>query len=215
MFVVTLDSAARAAPAARSAPAEKGAIAGVDARVRAAAGGDRAAASELLRERLPRVRNLVRYLVRGDDMVDDISQQVLIAILKGLPTYRGEGAFDAWCDRITARETFRYLKRSRAEWARRREAATELRETARAGAGPGDAARYESRRAALSLLESLPPEQREVLVLHHVVGMSMKEVAEAVGIPVETARSRARLGVKRLRREHGAEAPRGDTHDGA
>ena len=74
----------------------------IDAAVR----GDRRAAGSLLQERLPRVRNLVRYLVRGDDHVDDIAQQALLAILRGLPTFEGTGSFPAWCDRITAREAF-------------------------------------------------------------------------------------------------------------
>src|SRR5438105_14399381 len=73
-----------------------------DSRVSAAARGDRRAAESLLAEILPRVRNLVRYLMRGDD-IDDVVQEGLIAILKGLPTYRGEGAFTSWADRIVAR----------------------------------------------------------------------------------------------------------------
>src|SRR5262245_38204484 len=44
----------------------------------AAARGDRKAAEALLRALLPRVRNLVRYFVRGDAEVDDISQEALV-----------------------------------------------------------------------------------------------------------------------------------------
>ncbi|HVZ31671.1 MAG TPA: RNA polymerase sigma factor, partial [Polyangiaceae bacterium] len=55
---------------------------------------------------LPRVRNLVRYLVRGDRDVDDLSQEALLAILQGLPSYRGDGAFRSWADRVVVRRVF-------------------------------------------------------------------------------------------------------------
>lgn len=169
------------------------------ASIAAAARGDRAAAGRLLRERVPRIRNLVRYLVRGDEDVDDIAQQALLAILRGLPTYVGSGSFDAWCDRITARETFAFVRRRRAESHRRREAAPEMR-LLQGGAGESQGRdAYAERRAAVQLLELLPDEQRTVVALHHIAGMSMAEVAALLEIPHETARSRARLGMKRLR----------------
>src|SRR5690242_9566763 len=85
-----------------------------DPRVAAAARGDRAAAQSLCAELLPRVRNLVRYLVRGDSDVDDIAQDALIAVLRGLGSYRGEGTFKSWVDRIVARTTFAHIKSVRA-----------------------------------------------------------------------------------------------------
>lgn len=191
-------------------PAEDALRVVIDAAVR----GDRAAAGQVLRERLPRVRNLVRYLVRGDDHVDDIAQQALLAILRGLPTFEGSGSFAAWCDRITARETFAYLRRDRAEATRRRDAAPEMRLLKGGLAGEGDSRDpYADRRAAVQLLELLPEEQRQVVALHHIAGLSMQELADLLDIPHETARSRARLGMKRLRDALTDNAPSGgDRH---
>lgn len=183
----TIDDGSEAEDALRST---------IDAAVR----GDRRAAGSLLQERLPRVRNLVRYLVRGDDHVDDIAQQALLAILRGLPTFEGTGSFPAWCDRITARETFAYLRRDRAEAAKRRDAAPEMRLLKGGLAGEGETHDpYADRRAAVQLLELLPEEQRSAVALHHIAGLSMQEIADLLDIPHETARSRARLGMKRLR----------------
>ncbi len=167
--------------------------------VRLAQAGDRAATERLLKERLPRIRNLVRYLVRGDELVDDISQQVLIAVIRGLHTFEGSGRWGAWVDRITARETFAYLRRVRADHAKARDAAPDLRalRLQRAEASVRDA--YAERRTAVQLLETLPDEQRLVIALHHVAGMSLPEVSETLAIPFETARSRARLGMQKLR----------------
>src|SRR3954469_17175198 len=88
---------------------------GPDPRIAAAAAGDRAAAQELCRELLPRVRNLVRYLLRGDSRVDDVAQEALIAVLRGLGTFRGDGRFESWVDRVVARTAFAVIRRIRAE----------------------------------------------------------------------------------------------------
>ena len=88
-------------------------VAFIDPRISKAAAGNKAAAQELLKDILPRVRNLVRYLVRGDGDVDAMTQQALLAVLRGLPTYRAEGKWLSWVDRITAREALAYQKKKR------------------------------------------------------------------------------------------------------
>lgn len=176
----------------------------IDPRARAAALGDRPAQEALLRELLPRIRNLVRYLVRGDADVDDIAQKALIAVLKGLPSYRGEGKLTSWADRITARETFAHLAHERAE---RR--ARDVREPPELYAVPSPGARpdeYLLRREVVRVLDELPAEQRHALVLHHVVGLSVPELAAELEVPAETARSRLRLGMKKLRERLGPDA---------
>jgi RNA polymerase sigma-70 factor (ECF subfamily) len=170
--------------------------AAVDPRVHAAATGDRAAARELLTRLLPRARNLVRYLVRGDSEADDLAQDALLAVLRGLPTFRGEAAFESWADRVVARSTFAGLKRRRREATERTEAEAELRRTTDAPAHADD---YADRRRAVALLDALPEEQRHALVMRHVLEMSVPEIAVELGAPVETVRSRLRLARRRLR----------------
>lgn len=144
----------------------------------------------------------MRYLCRGDAEVDDISQLALIAVLKGLPSYRGEGAFVSWVDRITARETLRYLKQVRAEAGQR--AQVELT----ALPAPSHAEAFLHRREVAELLDGLPPAQREVVVLHHAVGMSTPEIARMLELPFDTVKSRLRLGMKRLRTRSAPETPK-------
>jgi len=160
-------------------------------RIRSAASGDRAATQALCKEILPRVRNLVRYLVRGDNHVDDAAQEALIAIVRGLPTYRGEGAFTAWVDRIVARTTFATLRRLRGK---QEEIAVEAE-----GEAPAVGEAYVLRRQVVAELDRLAPEQREALVLHFSIGMTVPEIAEMTGAPFETVRSRIRLGKVALR----------------
>jgi RNA polymerase sigma-70 factor (ECF subfamily) len=164
-----------------------------DPRISAAAAGDRAAAQALCRELLPRVRNLVRYLVRGDARVDDIAQEALIAVLRGLATYRGEGRFESWVDRIVARSTFATLRRLRAETQPGSE------DVASSERGPAESSPFEDRRELANALDRLPPEQRQALILHFSVGMTVSEIANAVAAPFETVRSRLRLAKATLR----------------
>jgi RNA polymerase sigma-70 factor (ECF subfamily) len=174
----------------------------IDPRISAAAGGDRAAAQELLTEVVPRVANLVRYLIGTDSEVDDITQRVLIELLRSLHTYRGESKFTTWTDRITIRTTLSHVRRRRAAVARYRDAAGDL--AASGVSGQGDTPeQYLARREAVQVLDQLPEEQRTAVVLHYLVGLSVPELAEQLAIPFETVRSRLRIGLQKLRERFG------------
>lgn len=174
-------------------------------RIQAVIAGQRDAAESLLAELLPRVRNLVRYLLRGDD-VDDIAQEALIAILRGLPTWRGEGSFTSWSDRVAVRVTFAALKKVRADQRQTAGEPVELMAVPSDDAAPDD---YVFRRDMARLLDQLSDEQRHALVLHHVLGMSVPEMTEQLGIPFETVRSRLRLGRAHLRALYEQESSNG------
>ena len=167
-----------------------------DPRIQAAIQGRREAIESLLMELLPRVRNLVRYLVRGDADVDDIAQEGLIALMRGLPTYRSEGRFHAWADRVVVRATFAWLKRARGHEARHSDEPMELVAVPSEDAQPDE---YVHRRNMVTLLDRLSTEQRHALVLHHVLELSVPEISTELGIPFETVRSRLRLGRTALR----------------
>lgn len=165
-------------------------------RIACAVSGDRAAAQAVLSELFPRIRNLVRYLVRRDRDVDDIAQDALIAVLRGLKTFRHEGSIEAWSDRIVARVTFAHLRKRRAE------PVLALVDSDGVHAGRAQfvgADEYVARRRVVLALDLLPIEQRAAFVLHHVLEMSVAEVALEVQAPVETVRSRIRLARDRLR----------------
>jgi RNA polymerase sigma-70 factor (ECF subfamily) len=171
-----------------------------DARVAAAVAGDRAALEAVVTELLPRIRNLMRYLLRGDADADDIAQEVMVAIVRGLPSYRGEGSLHGWADRVAVREAFARLRQARRARARI-DAGADLAVVPDPGGKP-DA--YAERRRVVGLLDELPDEQRHAVVLHHVLGLSVPEIAAEVGAPVETVRSRLRVGIARLRALHEA-----------
>jgi len=164
--------------------------------VRRASAGDRAAATHLLTGLAPRVRNLVRYLVRRDRDVDDIAQDALIAILRGLPGYRADGSLTSWADRIVVRVTFASLRRAKADGPLRGLSSLPPADIAGDQVAPDE---YVLRRWAVTVLDELPQEQRHAVVLHHLLDLSIPEIAEELGAPFETVRSRLRLARARLR----------------
>jgi RNA polymerase sigma-70 factor (ECF subfamily) len=138
---------------------------------------------------------LVRYLVRGDHDVDDLSQDALLLILEGIHTYRGDGPFRSWADRVVARSVFAGRRGS----LRRAEQPMDESDLADASSALPD--RYYLRRQVAERLDALPLAQRDALVLHCVVGLKVAEVAAELGVPEETVRSRIRLGKDRLRQQ--------------
>ncbi|MFK7985097.1 MAG: RNA polymerase sigma factor [Sandaracinaceae bacterium] len=167
-----------------------------DRRVRAAVAGDRKAAEAILMRLLPTIRNLSRYLVRTDAEAEDAAQVACVEILKSLHGWRGEASLEAWALRIVARVARRHQGKVMREHARRSAAATELRAVRESPKTPD---RYLERRDMVQLLDALPESQRQALVLHHVLGWSVPEIAAELEVPFDTAKSRLRLGRKKLR----------------
>jgi RNA polymerase sigma-70 factor (ECF subfamily) len=167
-----------------------------------AAGSDMCASDAhdaLLLRVLPRVRRRVQYLVRGDEAAD-LCQEALLRILECLPSYRGDGRFEAWVDSLTTRVTLRALGKRRAD--RKRLSQVQITPGLRP-APVTSAARSLTQARALDALEQVPTKQRTAILMHYVLGMTVGEVASDLRVPVETIRSRLRVGMAQLRAELG------------
>lgn len=162
--------------------------------------GDEAGLRALVTALLPRVRNLVRYLVWRDSDVDDLTQDSLLVVLDGLSSFRGDGRFEAWVDRVVVRSVFRNLKRIRQEPSRVH--SVEAFDGAELMAPLSYPDEYLTRRQTIAVLDRLSPDQRHVLVLHHVLEMTVPEIASQLKIPTETVRSRLRLARQNLREQN-------------
>jgi RNA polymerase sigma-70 factor (ECF subfamily) len=158
--------------------------------------GSRGAADRIVKDRLPRIRSLIHHVVGQHDELDDMVQVAMITVLRGFPTFRGEGDLGAWIDRVAVRSAFAYAKQRRIRTRRVLEAADDFivlvgHQTL------GE--RVLDRRRLASFLERLPPEQRQAVVLHHMMGLSVPEIVEEIGVPFETVRTRLRAGLIKLR----------------
>jgi len=166
---------------------------------RRAAGGDRRAAHALLLKVGPSMlRAARRVLARRTEDVEDVVQEAMQALVDALPGFRGQCTVLHFAWRVAVLTALANRRRLdlRAQWA----GSGEGIDPAADAPSPADAALLRGRRQALSaLLDQLPPDQAEVLVLHAAYGFTIEELAGAVGRPLETIRSRLRLAKRALR----------------
>lgn len=167
----------------------------------AAARGRPEARRQLVERLLPRVHTTVRYLAGGHSEVDDMTQRALIEVLRSTGRFRGESSLDTWSDRITTRVVYRLLRQRQLQRAREQgvEESPEFPDWSRAPSqDPGE--QLHLRTVMARLLGRLPEERRVAVVLKHVQGLSVEEIAEATKTPVNTVRDRLRVARAELRK---------------
>ncbi len=170
--------------------------AGIDL-ARRAAGGDVQSTRRLLEAVAPSVVRAVSAIMGGrHPEVDDAAQLALIGFVQALPAFRGECDPVHFAIRIALRTAGATRRRFRLRQDRRDDKVDVDEVEARAD-GPQAALR---RRAVLRLVDQLPEEQAETMVLRFVLGWKLHEIAGATGVPFNTVRSRLRLAKDALLR---------------
>ena len=158
-------------------------------------GGDRAAFDRLIRRWDARVLNLAWRLTADAEEAKDVRQTVFLRLLSGGAAFDGRARFETWLVRVVINEV---RDRARADGARRRRH-ERLDEPPPDPAPWESLARAERDRRVARAVRALPPDEREVLVLRHWQGLSFPQVADVVGAPVTTVKSRAARALERLR----------------
>jgi RNA polymerase sigma factor (sigma-70 family) len=145
------------------------------------------------------LRAVRQVLARRTEDVEDVVQEAMQALVDALPGFRGQCTVLHFAWRVAVLTALANRRRLdlRAQWAAR---AGEAAEAVADGPSPAEAVVLRGRREALgALLDQLPPDQAEVLVLHAAYGFTIEELAGAIGRPLETIRSRLRLAKRALR----------------
>lgn len=140
----------------------------------------------------------VAYRLSGNhDDAQDLVQEVLLRVRKGLESYR-PGSMEGWLSRIATNAFLDDVRRKRR---RPLDLVADDAEAGAASAPPADVAL-----AAVVLpddiqaaLRNLPPDYRIAVVLSDVVGLTYQEISEALGVPIGTVRSRLHRGRGLLR----------------
>jgi len=142
---------------------------------------------------------MARLLVPDDD-VQDVVQDVAVAVWQGLETFRGESLLGTWVYRITVRKCLEILK----DGQRRLHLLQALAALPHPETRGRTAARITEGSELARLLRqcflSLHPTDRSVLYLRHLRDLSYAQVAEALGCSEETARQRCQRARENLRR---------------
>jgi RNA polymerase sigma-70 factor (ECF subfamily) len=173
--------------------------------------GDRDALSAILDDYYERIHRMLVHLVGRSPELDDLRQQVLLAIVRGIAGFRGDSELGTWIGGIcvnVARAHVRGIRTSSERTVDDGQPAIDVT------AGPDAAARIESRaelRAVEGALAALSVDQRAAFVLATVYGHSVDEIATIMKAARSTTRLRLYYGRKKFRaalaRSHGEGDP--------
>jgi RNA polymerase sigma-70 factor (ECF subfamily) len=147
---------------------------------------------------------LYRYLrrqCRHDATADELFQEVWTRIIAARHRYLPSARFTTWmyliahnCYVDQLRRELRRAETAMAEPLDPEQVATEARdEPEQLASGQQQAARLRE------ALDRLPPEQREAILLREEAGLSLEDIAAVTGVSTETAKSRLRYGITKLR----------------
>src|SRR5262245_32626383 len=160
--------------------------------VEAARRGDHEAFEALAAVAGSRLLTVARLVLRDSHQAEDAVQEALVRAWQNLPLLRDPDRWDAWLHRL--------LVRACADQGRRRR--RHVVEVRMVGIEPAIADQAGSIADHDQLdrgFRHLKPDQRAAVVLHFYLGLTVPEVADALGIPVGTAKSKIHYAVEALR----------------
>jgi len=152
--------------------------------VEAARHGDQAAFVDLIRPRSDRLFAIAQRILRDVDRAEDALQDALVIAWRDLRGLRDPDRFDAWLRKLLVNVCIGQATRERRRTVNLRVLPVD------GPAAPDDLLTIADRDQLERGFRRLPPDQRAILVMHHYVGYSPTEIAETLGIPPGTARSR-------------------------
>ncbi len=143
--------------------------------------------AQIFREHAPFVWRGLRRLGIPESDVEDVCQEVFVVVHRKLADFEGRSSLRTWIYGICARTASDYRRSGRV----RREVVTDTPPDAPQDGGQQDALALKQARATLDrILDELDDDKRAVFVLYEIEELTMAEVSEAIGCPLQTAYSR-------------------------
>lgn len=167
--------------------------------------GDRSAISSLIEKYSRRVRDYIRMMVKDTDVADDIFQETFIKAVRVIDEgrYADNGKFLSWVLRIAHNQVIDHFRAGRAAaTVGESSAGYNILGTMRFAERTVEDSIVAEQTAAevRALVEELPDEQREVVMLRYYSGLSFKEIAEQTGVSINTALGRMRYALINMRK---------------
>ncbi len=167
-------------------------------------GGDERAFEELLNRHKNKIYTQIYLFVKDTALAEDIFQDVFIKIIDTLRKgkYNHEGKFLQWAMRISYNMCVDHFRRNKR---RPKVAPTETFDIFDVLHVSDDNAetqiiKSETHNKIRSLIDQLPPEQREVVILRHYADMSFKEISQLTRVSINTALGRMRYALINIRK---------------
>lgn len=163
------------------------------------AGGEAAAMTALVARHEGWLRGVAFSMLGQGDDVDDVLQQVWLALWRQRGRLGGVANCRNWLYRLTRNAAIDVMRSTRRRGMLRRRIVMRLqRRPSRAG---DQAAQDDALRSALQAIAELDEKYRTVLVLRVAHGLSYRRIAETLGLPVETVETRLLRARRQLRRK--------------
>jgi RNA polymerase sigma-70 factor (ECF subfamily) len=158
---------------------------------------DQRALSELYQQYSGLVYSIALRVVQNATMAEEVTQDTFLKIWNQPETWDpNRGKFVSWLLTITR---YTAIDRLRLEKRRPMQDAVELDDVRLGKRGIMDDPTWQDGRVLRSLIERLPPDQVQVIELAFFEGMSHSEMAEYLGLPLGTVKTRVRLGLQKLK----------------
>ena len=167
--------------------------------------GDRNAISRLIERHSRRVRDYINMMVKDRDVAEDIFQETFIKAVRVIDEgrYTDNGKFLSWILRIAHNQVIDHFRAQRQSKAvTESEAGYDVLGTLRFAERTVEDSMVSDQieRDVRALVELLPAEQREVVMLRYFSGLSFKDIAEQTEVSINTALGRMRYALINLRR---------------
>lgn len=167
--------------------------------------GDQSAISRLIERHKRRVSDYIYMMVKDRDVADDIFQETFIKAVRVIDDgrYVDSGKFLSWILRIAHNQVIDHFRaRKQSKSVNEATAGYDMLGTLRLAEGTVEDAMVceQIESDVRALVELLPAEQREVVLMRYFSGLSFKEIAEQTGVSINTALGRMRYALINLRR---------------
>ena len=167
--------------------------------------GDRNAISQLIERHSRRVRDYIQMMVKDGDVADDIFQETFIKAVRVIDEgrYTDNGRFLSWILRIAHNQVIDHFRAQRQNKSvSEAEAGYDVLGTLKLSERTVEDSMVceQIERDVRALVELLPSEQREVVIMRYFSGLSFKEIAEQTGVSINTALGRMRYALINLRK---------------
>ena len=170
--------------------------------------GDRSAFTFLVRRHQGPLFNFALRHLRSQPAAEEVVQDAFVRVVQNAADFKHEARFSTWLytiarnlciDQIRKRALRRHPSLDEPKRTEESDGPTLGEQTADARANVERAAvSVEIREKVLAAVETLPDEQREVFLMREVSNLPFKEIAEIVGVPENTVKSRMRYALERL-----------------
>ena len=167
--------------------------------------GDRSAISKRIERHSRRVKDYIHMMVKDCDVADDIFQETFIKAVRVIDEgrYTDNGKFLSWILRIAHNQVIDHFRAQRQNKSvSEAEAGYDVLGTLKLSERTVEDSMVceQIERDVRALVELLPSEQREVVIMRYFSGLSFKEIAEQTDVSINTALGRMRYALINLRR---------------